>query len=530
MNLIQPMSDAYAGYLFDESRVVGHADYIAFPRNEEELVSVVRECAARHLPLTAQGGLTGLTGGASPDGGLILNLSKMNRILGMRRDTDGNCYLRVEPGILLTQVRKALREKSFDITGWDEASIEALRDFRPGELFFSPDPTETTASLGGMAACNASGARSLLYGAMRVYVQAIRVVLADGRVAALERGRDKAEGRSFSIRCTDGSVLEGEIPSFDTPVDVVDAGFKFCENMDLVDLFLGSQGTVGILSELEVRLIPAPKLLWGATIFLPDDEVALRFVRAMKGERLPGVPHFAHIPASLEFFNQRALNMVMAYKQESPAFDQLQELPKDYVCAVYVEFNLMHENRFLPMLRELEQVVRAVGGDPERTWVARDERELEKLLFFRHTVPEVTDIIVERNKKNEPCITILSTDMAVDDAHFNELFHIYKHDLSQTDLDWVIFGHIGENHVHPNIFARNKEEYEFGLRLFEKWAGDVSRMGGTITGEHGTGKLKKKLAYIMYGPEKMKELWKLKHTMDPEGLLGPGNILTEVEA
>ena len=142
----------------------------------------------------------------------------------------------------------------------------------------------------------------------------------------------------------------------------------------------------------------------------------------------------------------------------------------------------------------------------------------------------MTDIIVERNKKKEPCITILSTDMAVDDAHFDELFHIYQHDLSQTDLDWVIFGHIGENHVHPNIFARDRAEYEFGLRLFEKWAADVHRMDGTITGEHGTGKIKKKLAYIMYGPEKMAKLWQLKRTLDPKGLLGPGNILTEVEA
>lgn len=124
-------------------------------------------------------------------------------------------------------------------------------------------------------------------------------------------------------------------------------------------------------------MIPAPKLLWGATIFLPDDEVALKFVRAMKGERLPGVPHFTHIPASLEFFNQRALDMVMAYKQESPAFQQLQELPEDYVCAVYVEFNLMHENRFLPMLRELERMcalwaeIQSAPGGPRRPGVGK---------------------------------------------------------------------------------------------------------------------------------------------------------------
>ena len=214
------MTDAYMDYLFDESRVVGHAEYIAFPQTEEELVTVVRYCDAHNLPLTAQGGLTGLTGGASPDGGLILNLSKMNRILGLRKGADGCYYLRVEPGILLTQVRKALSEKAFDITDWDTASVEALRDLKPGELFFSPDPTETTASLGGMAACNASGARSLLYGATRVYVHGLRAVLADGRVTEVTRGRDRAQGRSFRLPCTDGTFLEGTIPDFDTPKPV----------------------------------------------------------------------------------------------------------------------------------------------------------------------------------------------------------------------------------------------------------------------------------------------------------------------
>ena len=116
--------------------------------------------------------------------------------------------------------------------------------------------------------------------------------------------------------------------------------------------------------------------------------------------------------------------------------------------------------------------------------------------------------------------------MAVDDQHFDELFHIYKKDLSATSLHWIIFGHIGENHVHPNILARTKEEYEQGHRIFEKWARDVHRMGGSISAEHGAGKIKKKLALIMYGPERMRSLIALKRAFDPQLLLGPGNILT----
>ena len=153
MALIRKMTPEYADYLFDESRTMGHADYIAFPANEAELAEVVRWCAERRIPLTAQGALTGLAGGASPAGGLILNLQRMNRILGLHRAENGTYYLRVQPGLRLAQLRRALLLKAFDVSAWDESSLEALRDIRPGQLFFPPDPTEPTASLGGMAAC-----------------------------------------------------------------------------------------------------------------------------------------------------------------------------------------------------------------------------------------------------------------------------------------------------------------------------------------------------------------------------------------
>ncbi|MDD7366016.1 MAG: FAD-binding oxidoreductase [Clostridiales bacterium] len=526
MELIRKLTPGDERYLSDESRVMGAADYIAFPASAEEISSVIRWCVGHDVPLTAQGGLTGLAGGASPARGLALNLQRMNRILGLRRDDQGKYALRVQPGLLLTQLRKALETKSFDVRGWDEASLEALKTVKPGALFFSPDPTEPTASLGGMASCNACGARSFLYGCTRAHINALRVVLSDGRIASLARGRDQADGRHVRFSCEDGSIFECELPSFDTP-PIKDAGFFIRENMDLVDLFMGSQGTLGIIAELELKLMDAPRHLWGLTAFFPDDENALAYVRAMKGHSDAGVPDFAYRPASIEFFNKNALDMVVRQKAVTPAFHQLQELPENYNCAVYVEFNDDDPGEMIPVLRALSAVIQAVGGDIERTWVARDAAELEKLLFFRHTVPETIDLIVEENRKREPCITILSTDMAVDDRHFDELFHIYKHDLMQTNLQWIIFGHIGENHVHPNILARTKAEYEEGHRIFEKWARDVHRMGGSISAEHGAGKIKKRLAQIMYGADKMRELAALKRAFDPKGLLGPGNVISE---
>ena len=120
MSIVQAYTEAYRNYLFDESRTMGRADYIAFPRNEAELVEAVRFAHDNHVPLTAQGARTGLAGGASPQGGMILNLSRMNRILGIRRDEAGRFLLRVQPGVALTTVRKALKNKSFDVSAWDE--------------------------------------------------------------------------------------------------------------------------------------------------------------------------------------------------------------------------------------------------------------------------------------------------------------------------------------------------------------------------------------------------------------------------
>ncbi len=522
-DLIRKMSAEYADYLFDESRTMGSADFIAFPANEAELAEVIRRCAEDGIPLTAQGALTGLAGGASPERGLVLNLQRMNRILGMRKDADGTVYVRVQSGLRLAQLRRALAVKDFDVRGWDGQSVEVLKEIRPGQLFFPPDPTEPTASLGGMASCNACGARSVQYGCTRAHIHALRVVLADGRIASLERGVQRAEGRKIRLPLTDGSILEAELPPFETP-DIKDAGFFIRQDMDLVDLFIGSQGTMGIISELELKLMPAPKHLWGVTAFFPDDECALSYVRAVKGRPDPGVPRFPRPAASIEFFDKNALDMVQRQKAVTPAFRQLQELPEDYCSAVYVELNDDDPAGMPEVLEALAAVLRATGGDPDRTWVARDVLELEQLLFFRHSVPETIDLIVEENRKNEPCITILSTDMAVDDGHFDELFHIYKRDLEASGLHWIIFGHIGENHVHPNILARNRQEYEQGHRIFEKWAEDVHRMGGSISAEHGAGKIKRRLALTMYGPERMRQLRTLKRTFDPQGILGPGNI------
>src|SRR5665647_155339 len=186
-NNIKILEDYQIEYLRDESRRVGSANTISFPKTQSEVVNIVLSLVECQSLITIQGARTGITAGAVPEGGHIMNLIKMNKITGLRYDEVKNdFYMMLQSGVLLTDVKKILESKNFDTKNWSQSSIEALEVLKnSGKYFFSPDPTETTASIGGMVACNASGACSFKYGATRKYIEALKVVLVDGNILEL---------------------------------------------------------------------------------------------------------------------------------------------------------------------------------------------------------------------------------------------------------------------------------------------------------------------------------------------------------
>ena len=155
MREFKPMNAEFDEYRRDESRSQGEADTISFPTSEDELCAQLRVLAESEpsVPVTVQGARTGLAAGAVPHGGHVLNLSKMNAFLGLRRDEAGVFYLRVQPGVVLSELRRHLHAKTIPTTGWDEASLASLEElYAAPEQFFPTDPTETSACVGGMAA------------------------------------------------------------------------------------------------------------------------------------------------------------------------------------------------------------------------------------------------------------------------------------------------------------------------------------------------------------------------------------------
>jgi D-lactate dehydrogenase (cytochrome) len=164
------------------------------------------------------------------------------------------------------------------------------------------------------------------------------------------------------------------------------------------------------------------------------------------------------------------------------------------------------------------------GGDGDATWICSDEREMERLKDFRHAVPESVNLLIDEKRKKEPGLTKLGTDLAVPDEMLEEVIALYHKGLEEQKLEYVMFGHIGNNHVHVNIIPNTLEEYDRGKALYLQWAHEVVIMGGTVSAEHGIGKLKKALLKEMYGADGIRQMQDLKRLFDPDGLLNPGNL------
>ena len=324
---IKPLTSEYEGYCRDESRSVGKADSISFPETEEEVRKILCQLHAEKVPVTVQGGRTGLAGAAVPQGGHVMNLSKMNRVTGMRRSTAGY-RIRVQPGVVLSSLRKVLENRMVDYDGWDSASVEAWKAFeKDREFFFPTDPTETSACLGGIVACNASGARSFRYGAARNYVTGLHVILADGSMLRLYRGRFMAEGRSLKLRTEEGREMQLSLPTYQMPRAKNASGYFVEDNMDAVDLLVGSDGTLGVVTEIELQLLPLPPVIWGISCFFASEEPALTFTELVR-EKIPQA-------AAIEFFDAAAIEILRKQKKKSTAFSALPDVEQWVNCCIF---------------------------------------------------------------------------------------------------------------------------------------------------------------------------------------------------
>ena len=496
-------------FLSDESRRAGNATEICFPQTAGEISALLRE--DKNTPVTIQGGRTGVTAGAVPESGIVINLSAMNKVLRMPCAADagsaagassesaptlsGSLTAEVQPGVLLTTLQEQLH---------------------PLGLFFPPDPTETTASIGGMVSCNSSGACTYRFGATRHHIRSLEMVLADGDTLSIRRGEHHAKAGRFALTTNGERTIEGTLPRITMPnVKKHTAGYFIRPDMDMIDLFIGSEGTLGIVTQIEIDLLPEPKNLWGAVVFFESEECALSFVHLLRGEA-------SAAPQAIEFFGTDTLEMLRDAQDSGAALTGMTKIPSG--CAVYTEFASKNREDLEPLCSVLGSLITEAGGDPADSWFAFRGPDMVRLKEFRHAAPVCVNERVSEIRKSHPSITKLGTDMSVPDSRLDEVFAMYRRDLAREGFQTSLFGHIGNNHLHCNIIPRDEEEYLRGKELYTRWAEEIVRMGGSVSAEHGIGKLKTWLLKKLYTEEELNAMFELKRLFDPQLRLNPGNI------
>ncbi|MHA2142017.1 MAG: FAD-binding oxidoreductase [Candidatus Thorarchaeota archaeon] len=516
------ITDTYALYLDDESHSFdGKAERIYFPTTVDQVAAVLKEAFEAGTPVTIQGGRTGLTGGAVPLGGIILNLEKMAELLYMDYSTEDGLYsIAGQGGVLLEDLVGAVNSKSLDAIkgkGTPDQQKALERYLSESDTFTFPiDPTEMSAWLGGLVACNASGARTLKFGAIRDWVCRIQVVLMNGNILDIERGKVFAQAGKFEIVLSDGNTVEVRIPSYKMPETKNAAGLFSKPDMDLIDLFIGSEGILGVITEVELGLNKMPKDIMTVMAYFKSEEDAVNFVYDIRAPDTPVPMNF------LEYFGPNALEMIKEKAASSGI--TVPAMGDDTKAIVFFEFSYTDET-MEDMVMGLEEILNRHNTSSESSWAGMDRSELAKMKTVRHFVPETVNATIAMRKAEFHEVHKIGTDMAVPDDALRDYLKYYRETLETQGLEYVIFGHIGNNHLHVNMLPRNNEEVHQGMDNYMTFAKRAVELGGTVAAEHGIGKLKRAFLEAMYGDNGIKEMQAVKRSLDSKWLLNRGNMI-----
>lgn len=427
-------------YSFDATFHTGRPEVVVLPANTEQVSAVMRLAHEHRIPVTPRGAGTGLSGGSLPRGGIALSLTRMNRIIDIDRK---NLYAVVEPGV---------------VTGHLQAKVEAMG------LFYPPDPASSrVCTIGGNIAENAGGPRCFKYGVTRDYVLGLEVVLPDGRV--LQTG-----GRTV----------------------------KNVTGYDLTRLIIGSEGTLGVVTQATLRLVPKPEAVRTIMAVYPrlDDAAETNAAIVARGVT----------PATLEIMDQLALRTVEEYLRIG--------LPVEAEAVLIIEVDGFREavDRQAAIVAE---ICREMGASEVR--VARDETEREEMWRVRRSVSTA----ITRIKP-----TKIGEDITVPVQQIPEMIRKVQYLRQKYGLDMVVYGHVGDGNLHPNIVAdqRNKEEMARVEAALEEIARIALGLGGTLSGEHGIGTLKAPYLEMAVGDVGVDVMRSIKRALDPHNVLNPGKM------
>lgn len=506
--------DAVAAYLHDAARTPGgHAAEVALPASEAEVAFALAQPGTL-LPIGAQ---SSVTGGATPFGERVLSTARLDTLGPVRGER-----VRVGAGVALLTLEAALA---------------------PHGLFYPPATTYTGAFLGGTVATNAAGAATFKYGSTRRWVEALTVVLAGGDVLDLERGAVRAHPEGFfEVELVSGELRRVPLPGYRMP-DVAkrSAGYHAEPEMDLLDLFVGCEGTLGVVTEVELRLRPAPErlLAWAA---FASEAAALATVAELRAAARAtwrsGDPRGIDV-AAIESLDRRCLELL---REDGRLREAGVRLPRDADTAVLIQAELPRGSGGERVLDELGRLDEAEAPDTPLVRLGRllaaagvldslelalpgDRPRAERLVALREAVPlGVSQRIEKWQRELDPRVRKTATDMIVPFERLGEMLGVYRAGLAALGLDHAIWGHVSDGNLHVNVLPRAAAEVAAAEAVFLGFGDACVRFGGCPLAEHGVGRgrLKQQLLRRLYGDEGLAQMRAVKAALDPEWKLAPG--------
>lgn len=434
-----------AVYSYDGTFAEHRPDVVVLPRNTHQVSHVVQFAAQERLPVVTRGMGSGLAAASVPfSGGITLATTRLNRILEI--DTV-NATVHAESGVITADLQAAVERRG---------------------LFYPPDPSSIKHStIGGNVACNAGGPRCLKYGVTGDYVLGLTVVLADGRV--LHTG-----GKSIK--------------------DVV--------GYDLTALFTGSEGTLGVITEVLLRLVARPRATQTAFAEFPSLEDASRTVNAILAAGI--------VPATLELMDETAIHCI---EEALPL-----GLPMDVEAILLIETDGADQDAVWREIQEIGEICNGKGA--RQVTIAQNETERAKLWQARRSISPA----LARKAPNK-----LGEDITVPRSAISEAIRRIKAISRKYDLPIVIFGHAGDGNLHPNILfdKRDPEQWAKVAQMAAEEFALALELGGTLSGEHGVGALKRPYMQQAQGPLAIEIQKRIKAALDPINILNPGKVLPD---
>ena len=463
--------ESIAPYLRDASNYSGgKADEVLIPENVDELVRALKNDLR---PVTISGAGTGLTASRIPSEGIIISLEQFNELGTVK---DGEIWL--GPAVSLVSLQEYLKKTNY---------------------FYPPNPTEINASIGGTLATNASGSRSYKFGVTRNFVNAVDCILADGRRVLVKRGHKITE----PLLLDDGSEIEFPEIEYISPNCKNAAGYFIQPGMDWLDLFIGSDGTLGIFVSICLKLLPRPNAFFSGVLFFEKEEFCWELTSKIK------LINFVS-PCSLEYFDRYSLNLL---REEYP------NIPLHAEAALFFEEDVADQKDYDATLDVWIEFLADKNILLDESWFAQDQNDVQVFHEFRHQIPMLVNEKNSRAGREK-----IGTDMAVPDKFFNDMMTFYNKTLFGKGLPYVIFGHLGDNHLHINLLPDSSQQ-KLAESLYDELVRKIISWDGTVSAEHGIGKKKKKYFYEMVGKENIEDLKRIKNALDPQARLGRGNII-----